>query len=88
MIAIFNKKRDAEDYSALVHAHLTVNRPGYNAVRWSNINKASTKNEWGVKLPPDLDKLKVKMKETDLEKTIRQDEKYADDWDDQGNNQQ
>ena len=83
MIAIFNNKKDADDYSAAVHAHLTANRPGYNAIRWSNENKHKDKFEYGVKLPPDLDKLKVKMDAKALEKSIRQDEKYADDWDDQ-----
>ncbi len=85
MIAIFNNQKDAVDYSDLVHAHLIANRPGYNAVRWSNENKSNVKNEWGVKLPPDLDKLKP-IKPDHLAKSIRQDEKYADDWDDQGEN--
>ena len=88
MIAIFNKAKDAADYSDLVHAHLTANRGRYNAVRWSNENKHSKKNEWGVKLPPDLDKLKP-IKPDHLAKSIRQDEKYADGWeDDQGEDQQ
>lgn len=82
MIAIFNNKKDADDYSAAIHAHLITNRPGYNAERWSNTNKHKDKNEFGVKLPPDLDKLEVKMDAKALEKSIRQDEKYADDWKD------
>ena len=88
MIAIFGNTKDASDYSALVHAHLTANRPRYsvNTVRWSDENKHKDKNEFGVKLPPDLDKLEVKMDDKALEKSIRQDEKYADDWDDQGEN--
>ena len=88
MIAIFNNKQDADDYSTAVHAHLIANRPGYNAVMWSNENKHSKKNEFGVKIPPDLDNLKVKMDDKHLEKSIRKDEKYADDWDDQGEGEQ
>ena len=87
MIAIFTKATDAIDYSDKIHAHLTANRPGYNAVRWSDENKHDKKNEWAVKLPPDLDKLKP-IKADHLDKSIRQDDKYADDWDDQGDDQQ
>lgn len=83
MIAIFQNKTDADEYSAAVHAHLLANRPGYNAERWSFTNKYKDKNEFGVKLPSDLDKLKMKMDAKVLEKSIRKDEKYADDWDDQ-----
>ena len=84
MIAIFNKVKDAQEYSDLVHTHLLANRPGYNAVRWSDENKSDEKNEWGVKLPPDPDKLKVKMNPNALKKSIKQIDKYPDDWDDQG----
>ena len=80
MIAIFNNKNDADEYSAAVHAHLIENRPGYNAVRWSNTNKHDKINEFGVKLPPDLDKLKKPMNPNAIAKSIRQDEKYANDW--------
>ena len=83
MIAIFTSKQDAENYSALVHAHLIAHREGYNAERWSFENKSDKKDEWGVKIPPDVDKLKVKMKKKDLEKSIRQDEKYPKDWKDE-----
>lgn len=85
MIAIFNTSVDAAEYSDLIHLYLSANRPGYNAVRWSNENKASKKNEWGIKLPPDLDKLKVKIKADHLAKSIRQDEEYGEDW--QGENE-
>ena len=80
MIAIFTSKQDAENYSALVHAHLIAHREGYNAERWSFENKSDKKDEWGVKIPPDVDKLKVKMKKKDLEKSIRKDEKLNDKW--------
>lgn len=84
MIAIFNNKEYADDYSAVVHSHLIANRPRYNAVRWSYTYKHDKKDEFGVKLPPDIDKLKVKMDDKALGKSIRQDEKYDDDWYDQG----
>ena len=80
MIAIFNIEKDAADYSDLVHAHLTANRARYNAVRWSNVNKSDKAQEWAVKLPPDLDKLKVKIKVNHLEKSTRQIDKYPTDW--------
>ncbi len=86
MIAIFANITDATEYSDLVHAHLTANRPGYNAERWSFENKHSKKNEWGIKLPPDLDKLKP-IKPDHLAKSIRQDEKYAEDWNDNNDEQ-
>ena len=86
-IAIFDKLKDATDYSDLIHVHLTANRSGYNAVRWSDENKHDNKNEWAVKIPYDLDKLIVKMDEKDLEKSIRKIDKYPDDWDDPGEDQ-
>lgn len=86
MIAIFGNTTDAKEYSDLVHVHLTANRPDYNAVRWSNENKAHTKNEFAVKLPPDLDKLKVEMNPNSLSKATKQIEKYPEDWNDQGEN--
>lgn len=80
MIAIFNNKKDASDYSDLIHTHLIANRPEYNAVRWSDINKSDKVNEWAVKIPSDLNKLNVKIKKNHLKKSIRQIEKYPDDW--------
>lgn len=80
MIALFNNESDAVDYSELVHAHLTANRPRYNATIWSDVNKADDANEWAVKIPYDLPKLKVKMKSKDLEKSTKQIEKYPEDW--------
>ena len=78
MIAIFSNKEDAQDYSEKVHAHLLANRLRYNAVRWSVENKSNEKNEWAVKIPPDLDELKIKMEKHDLSKSIRMIEKYPD----------
>ena len=80
MIAIFNIEQDAKDYSDKLHAHLTQNRPRYDAERWSDVNKADGKNEWAVKIPPDLSKLKVAMKVADLEKSVRTIDKYPVDW--------
>lgn len=83
MIAIFGNKKDADDYSELIHSHLTENRPEYNAIRWSDENKSDAEDEWAVKLPPDLDdltKLKKKIEANHLEKSIRQIDKYPDDW--------
>ena len=80
MIAIFTSEQEAIDYSNKAHAHLLAHRPGYNAERWSDVNKADCKNEWAVKIPPDLPKLKVAMKVVDLEKSVRQITKYPIDW--------
>lgn len=80
MIAIFSNKADAEEYSDLIHTHLLANRPGYNATNWSGEVKAHGKEEYAVKIPHDLKKLKVKMKDKDLEKNIRKIEKYPIDW--------
>ena len=80
MIAIFNTKKDAGDYSELIHDHLTQNRPRYNAVRWSNINKSDNATEWAVKIPPDLGKLKVPIKADSLSLSTRQIVKYPKNW--------
>lgn len=79
MIAIFNIEQDAKDYSDKIHAHLLTNRPGYNADRWSDTNKSDA-DEFAVKIPPDLPKLKVAMKAVDLEKSVRTIDKYPIDW--------
>ena len=83
MIAIFNTEKDAVDYSNLVHAHLIANRSRYNAIRWSDVNKSDNAEEWAVKIPPDLGKLKVPIKEDSLSLSIRQIEKYPKDWKDE-----
>ncbi len=80
MIAIFNIEQDAIDYSDKIHTHLTANRPGYNATRWSAVNKSDDANEWAVKMPYDLAKLKVSMKAVDLGKSTKQISKYPDKW--------
>ncbi len=79
MIAIFNTVQDAKDYSDKIHPHLTQNRPGYNAERCSDVNKSDA-NEFAVKIPTDLPKLKVAMKAVDLEKSVRTITKYPIDW--------
>jgi hypothetical protein len=87
MIAIFDNKGKALAYSALIHAWLIKNRPGYKASKWSDIDmsKSDISNEWYVKVPPDYETLnagiaKAEDKLTISKDAIRQLDKLPDNW--------
>ena len=82
MLAIFTSEVETETFSEKIHDFLTKNRPRYNAVKWSNLNKSDKENKWFVKIPFDYQRWPVKLdiKEvTELVPTI--DIKvYLEDW--------
>ena len=82
MLAIFTSEVETETFSEKIHDFLTNNRPRYNAVKWSNLNKSDKEDKWFVKIPFDYQKWSVKLdiKEvTELVPTI--DIKvYLEDW--------
>ena len=51
MNAILNTELEATELSDLIHGWLTENREGYNAERWSNVNKSALEELWTVPLP-------------------------------------
>jgi len=53
MIAIFNTEQESINYSNMIHNYLTINRVGYNALKWSDVNKSDNENKWCVYLPTD-----------------------------------
>ena len=53
MLAIFTSEVETETFSAKIHDFLTNNRPGYNAERWSDLNKSDKEDKWFVKVPED-----------------------------------
>jgi len=54
MIAIFNTEIDAVNCAAEIHQYLLKNRLGYNATKWSNINKHEVEDKWYVKIPNEF----------------------------------
>jgi len=61
MIAIFYTEKDAVDFSEKIHKFLTENRPGYNAERWSELNKSDKEEKFAVKIPDDFQKWPKKL---------------------------
>ena len=61
MLTIFYTEAEAVKFSEDIHAYLTKNRPGYNAVKWSEINKADKEDKWYVKVPHDYQNWPVKL---------------------------
>ena len=56
MFALFETEIEANDFSKSIHNYLLEHRAGYNAERWSTINKHQAKDSWCVKLPiEDID---------------------------------
>ena len=53
MIAILNTEKEAIDLSNAIHKYLTKNRKGYNASKWSDLNKSGSEDKWMVKIPSD-----------------------------------
>ena len=80
MIAIFDNRQDALDYSEDIHQFLLENRPGYNADRWSFENKSDKEDKWMVKIPKDAKKWAKKLKENN--KIKEKMSKLPDDWKD------
>lgn len=70
MIAIFNTELESVEFSDKIHNYLLENRKGYNAEKWSDVNKSDNENKWAVFIPEDF---------TDL-KGIELIEKLPDNW--------
>lgn len=82
MIAIFDKEKDAVACSDKIHKYLKENRPGYNAEKWSEIEKSDIEELWAVKMPLEQTK-KMWAKEmvvAEIAKAVSKVEKYAEDW--------
>jgi len=78
MIAIFYTEKDAMEFSEKIHNFLKANRIGYDAVRWSDINKSESEEKWAVKIPDDFQKWPVKM---ELDLSIKEQiSKYPESW--------
>lgn len=60
-LAIFTDQQSAVNFSDKIHNHLTQNRPRYNAVKWSEINKSDKEEKFMVKIPYDFQKWPVKL---------------------------
>ena len=60
-LAIFTDEQSAVDFSDKIHNYLTQNRPRYNAVKWSEINKSDKEDSWMVKIPYDFQRWPVKL---------------------------
>jgi hypothetical protein len=56
MIAIFKTEKEAVDFEIKVNQHLKDNRHGYNAERWSDLDKSATEELWAVPIPEDYDR--------------------------------
>ncbi len=54
LLCIFYTEKAAIDFSDKVHNYLVVNRPGYSATHWSDVNKSDKEDKWLVKLPCDF----------------------------------
>ena len=61
MLAIFYTEIEAVKFSEDIHTYLKKNRPGYNAVKWSDVNKADKEDKWMVKVPHDYQRWPVKL---------------------------
>ena len=61
MLAIFTDEKSAVDFSQKIHNYLTINRPKYNAIRWSGIKKSDFEKRWFVKVPYDYQRWTVKL---------------------------
>jgi len=61
MLTIFYSEAEAVKFSADIHAYLKKNRPGYKAVKWSEVNKADKEDKWMVKVPHDYQNWPVKL---------------------------
>jgi len=61
MLTIFYTEAEAISFSNKIHTFLTKNRPGYNAVKWSEVNKADKEDKWFVKVPHDYQRWPVKL---------------------------
>lgn len=55
MIAIFSTEADASAYSDKIHEYLTLNRPGYNAIKWADPEQSADSSTWFVISPPEYD---------------------------------
>jgi len=53
MIAILNTSKEALLLSSKIHSYLIKNRKGYNAKKWSELNKSFYENKWAVKIPSE-----------------------------------
>ena len=71
MLAIFTSEIEAVTFSNKIHEYLIANRPGYNAEKWSDVNKSDKEEKWLVKVPYDYQKWPVKLKiDTTVKETI------------------
>ena len=52
-IVILTTSKQASDLSTAIHEYLTANRQGYNADKWSDLNKSDSEEKWMVKIPND-----------------------------------
>lgn len=52
MIALFNTEAKSITCLEMIHAYLIANREGYNAEKWSDVNKSDSAELWAVSLPP------------------------------------
>jgi hypothetical protein len=55
MIAILNTEQEAIQLSNDIHEWLKINRQGYNAEGWSNLDKSDSEELWAVPIPNDYD---------------------------------
>ena len=55
MIAIFYTELESVEFSNKIHNELLKNRLGYNAEKWSNINKSDNEDKWTVSISIDLE---------------------------------
>jgi len=53
MIAILTSEIEVVNLSSDIHDYLIKNRKGYNAKKWSDLNKSDYENLWLVKVHED-----------------------------------
>ncbi len=82
MLVIFTSEKEASDFSKKIHDFLTKNRPRYNAVKWSDLNKSDKEEKWFVKVPEDYQRWAVKLdiKEVTELVPIKDIKVYLKDW--------
>ena len=50
---ILNTELESIELSNTIHEWLKENRQGYNASKWSDLNKSDSENKWAVSIPHD-----------------------------------
>jgi len=82
MIKVFNSENEAVKCAEDIHNYLLLNRPGYNAEKWCDINKSELGDEWAVEMPLEFvtDKWAIVMDKSIADSAVKEIEDFPFGW--------